>query len=423
METRRVFRDYQALVVATGFYLERLREMLDGLGFARVQTTDQDKQAPFIIKQQKPQLVVVTRNLPIFSGMQLLIAARKEEQSAQVPFLILGDKNDLKPGALAEKVRKEGLADMIAEPVTEDSLGRAVLNLLDPGIDRNRERAYADKDLAQEAVKVEDWAEAERLFKESLEAYGQDVECVLGLANALNNQGKNEEAEQIYFRALEIDNASLKAFLGLAELYEKQEENELAVDVLRQALPIAQSMEIQGSSKAKIHFYLGEFELRLKRLSAAEEAFSEAIQYDPENAQLRSDIGDSYAEHGHFQKSEEHYKAALTMDPDMAHTFNRLGIAYRKQGKYDRALALYEKARIRHPEDEHLLFNMARTYYEVGDLSQSSKLLNQALAHDPEFKMARILLNKIQEHQDSQVQEQQETQDQEQRNTVALDTE
>ena len=30
--------------------------------------------------------------------------------------------------------------------------------------------------------------------------------------------------------------------------------------------------------------------------------------------------------------------------------------------------------------------------------------------------MARILLNKIQEHQDSQVQEQQETQDQEQRN-------
>ena len=107
--------------------------MLDGLGFARVQTTDQDKQAPFIIKQQKPQLVVVTRNLPIFSGMQLLIAARKEEQSAQVPFLILGDKNDLKPGALAEKVRKEGLADMIAEPVTRGQPGPGRAEPAGPG--------------------------------------------------------------------------------------------------------------------------------------------------------------------------------------------------------------------------------------------------------------------------------------------------
>ena len=407
METRRVFQDYQALVVATGFHLERLREMLEGMGFGRVQTTDQDKQAPFLIKQHKPHLVVVTRNLPVFSGMQLLIAARKEEQTSRVPFLILGDKADLKSDGLAEKARKEGLADLVAEPITGESLAQAVVALLEPGIDRNREQAYALKDQAQEAFKAGNHAEAEMQFQSSLEAYDGDVECWLGLAAALNSQEKHEEAEQAYFKALERDNGSLKAFLGLAELYEKQDENELAVDVLRQALTIAQSLEIQGSSKARIHFYLGEFELRLKRLSAAEEAFKEAIGYDPENAGLRSEIGDSYAEHGHFKESEKHYEAALIMDPDMAHTFNRLGMAYRKQGKYDRALSLYERARIRHPEDEHLLFNMARTYYEIGDITQSAQLLNEALSFDPEFKMARLLLSKIRQKQ----------------TTVALDTE
>lgn len=395
MDSRRVFRDFKVLVVATGLHQERLRSILEAMGFARIVVTDQDKQAPGLIRKSLPQLVVSNRNMPVFSGAQLVYAARDEEPTQEIPFLILGAKEDLAPGGLAEKIRAKGRAELIAEPFTEDGFARTLVELLEPDVDPDRENAYGRKDEALEAVKNNDQAGAEKLFRESLDSFPGDPDCWLDLAKSLVTQEKFDQAEEAYLKTLELDSGSLKAFLGLAELYEKQDQNELAVDVLSQALSIAQSLELKGSSKARLHFYLGEFELRLQRLGKAQEAFAEAIQNDPENAQLRAQIGDSYLSQGRYEESEGHYQAALRMDPDMAHTYNRLGMAYRKQGKFGRALKLYEQARTRHPEDEHLLFNMARTHYELGDTPSCISLLNEALTLDPGFNMARLLLTKV----------------------------
>jgi tetratricopeptide (TPR) repeat protein len=392
MVSRRVFRDFTVVVVAAGLTLNRLKELLEPMGFGKIRLTDQDTQAPFLIRQVQPQLVVSARNLTVFSGVQLLVAARQEESTKEVPFLVIGDKDDFRPGGLAAKVKVEDLAVMVAAPLTQENLSQAIVELLDPLVDRKREEAYGHKDQAEAKAKAEDWAGAAEFFQASLNKYDGDVDCWLGLAQAQAKLGRFDDAERSYFKALEIDSSSLKAFMGLAEVYEARQEDQLAVDVLRQAMAIARSMEATGQGRSRLSFYIGEFELRLARLVEADEAFGEAIQADPDNPELSTAIGDAYASHGYYAESEKHYQAALSMTQDMAHVFNRLGIAYRRQKKYDKALDLYQRARIRHPEDENLLFNMARTHYETDNLEAAATLLRQALDLAPGFEEAKKFL-------------------------------
>ena len=195
--------------------------------------------------------------------------------------------------------------------------------------------------------------------------------------------------------ALTKNPENLKAYFSLADLHESNGELDLATQVLHEALNLARSMKGSNQSMARLNFYLGEFELRLKRLSDAAASFDRAIAATPDDACLRSQIGDAYAEKGYFAESEDHYRAALQINPFQAHVLNRLGIAYRRQKKYTKALDLYLNAQKHAMEDEHLLFNIARVHFEQENYDYARDLLEKALQLDPEFREARWLLGKI----------------------------
>ena len=395
MQTHRVYRDFTVLVVTGVMNLRRYQEMVEGLGFGRVKATAEDKKAVGLIRNMKPDLVVAERQLSVFSGLHLLVAARQDKESRQTPFLIIGVAEDLKSQDILKKIEAEPPAKLIAGPLDMESLAQAVADLLDSFVDRKKEEAYTKFDAAKEKAAEEELEEAAELYREGLVFEEEHIDAWLGLAGVLVKLKRTKSAEQAYKRALDIDNSSLRAFFGLAELYEQRGETSQAVEVLQEALEIARQIKTSGPHTARINYYIGEFELRLARLEQAEKAFREAIKDDPENADLRADIGDSYADKGYHAEAEEHYEVALDMKPELAHAFNRLGITYRKQGKFDQALKHYGKARIHHSNDGHLLFNIARTHLEAGSLPPAKDFLGQALRLVPDLKEARLLLNKL----------------------------
>ncbi len=392
---RRVFRDFTALLVANHLSLSQYREMLEPLGFAQIEATDKDKQALGQIKEKKPTLVIATKTLSVFTGPQLLAASRKDEATRSIPFLIIGDKADMKPGGLADKVNTQERAKMIGAPIKQEQFSQAVDELLDPLIDPQLEDAYRLLEEAEEKTKQKNLAEAADLYSQSLALSDQNQGAWLELGNILTKLDRSDEAEDAFLKCLEINNYSIKAFFGLAELYEHRQDIEQAVSILQQALAIAEIIKSSDKSMSRISFYVGEFELRLKRLTDAKKSFDRAVEMNPDDAELQRDIGDAYAEKGYFAESEQYYQAALKIAPGMAHVFNKLGIAYRRQRKYEKALELYESARQHHPKDENLLFNIARTLYESGQHTRAVETINQALEISPNFKVAKLLLAKI----------------------------
>jgi len=392
MDKRRVFRDWGVLVIAPEYTQKRFEEFLHPLGFRRVFSTDQDKQALSRIKRDKPNLVLTARNMDVFSGAQLLVAARSDPETREIPFIIVGHKEDLAPGGLAENVAKKGLAVLVPEPLDQESLSQAVIGLVQGLIDTNQEDSLALVDEAAARFEAEDFQAAAELYRRALDLYDRQADTWASLGLCLTKLEKYAEAEKAFLQALERDSLSLKVHFGLAELHELQGHYHQAIEALNRALEAAETLKAQGSSRARINFYVGEFELRLKRLQEAENYFTEAVRLDQGNADLKSDIGDAYADKGYYAESEKYYQAALEQEPDRAHALNRLGMAYRQQGKYDQALRLYEQAKKYHPDDENLLFNIARTFREDGQLEKAMETLAQVLHMAPDHKEARLYM-------------------------------
>jgi tetratricopeptide (TPR) repeat protein len=386
-----VFRDYVVLLAAPRLTQAIYMDMLTPLGFKNIQTTHVDQQAISLMKKLKPQLMVATMSLSVYTGPQLLSVARQDPETARIPFVIIGMKEDEK-GGLGEHVEKDKLARFIGLPADVQQVTRTILDLLAPLVDPVMEEAYSLTDEALERYKNGDLKTAAELYRKSLDLYEENADTWLKLAAILSDLGEYDEAEVAYLQALGQNQYSFVAYLGLAELYERREDYELTVGILRQALGLAQRLKVSAKSVARINFFIGEFELRLKRLAGAEKSFSQAIEGDPQSAALREDIGDAYADKGYFAESEQHYEAAIKLDPGLAHVFNKLGIAYRRQKKYQKALELYDKARIHHPHDEHLLFNIARAHMEDVRHGKAMEFLMEALEIAPDFREARCLV-------------------------------
>ena len=400
---RRVFRDYQVLMAGSRVALPLYEEAFGHFGFQRIETLDDEIKFLKIFKKMKPNLVVLGRDLQVQSGLQLLQSARQEGDSGHIPFLIVGNETDFDEGGLADQVGRIGNAALIDISGEQARLTETVLALLDPLIDQDQEKAYTLMDEAAEQAKAGKTEEAVESYRKALDIYGRKSEPWGEMARLLASLGRYDEAEDAYLTVLTMNQYSLTAYFGLAELYESREDFDQSIGLLQQALGVAQLLKSSNQSLSKINFYIGEFELRLKRLSQAEESFTRAIELCPDDSQLRIDIGDAYSNRGHWAESEPHYEAANDIDPNVAHVFNKLGIAYRRQQKFDKALQLYGDARAHRPEDEHLLFNIARTYYESGNLGAARSTLEEAISLSPDFRIAKQLLKKLRKD-DGQVQ-------------------
>lgn len=391
------FREYIVLLATNQATSDIYRGMIKPLGFHKVVDVHTGQKVISAAKRLSPNLVVATSDMYVFSGAQILSAARQDPEVESMPFLIIGAKEDDKPGGMSASVRKFDHAAFIGLPCSSEDFNETVVELMRPFVDPDHEKALELMDQADMAVKQNDLEKAAEYYIQARELDAQNLGAALSLAAVYSVMEKDEEAEDAYLGALELDPYSLVAYFGLAELYERRGDFEHTISVLTQALGLANMLKASKKSISRINFFIGEFELRLERLRNAANSFDTAINMNPNDAVLRSDIGDSYLEKGYMEECEEHYQASLKIDPNQAHIFNRLGIAYRKQKKYAKALKLYDNARAHHPDDEHLLFNAARAHLEANRNLEAAALLEQALEMAPKFRAAQHLLNMAEE--------------------------
>ena len=217
----------------------------------------------------------------------------------------------------------------------------------------------------------------------------------LGLGMAYRAMNRLDDSERALYEAIRANPHGFKAYLLLARLLTDENRLQDAYEVYSQAAATADGLNASGKAQSSILFFMGEVKLGVNQIQEAMSHFDEAVELDPENAELQTRIGDTLAAAGHLEESEKFYQEALAMDPSLAHIYNRLGVAYRKQAKYGLALKLYERALSFSPDDEHLLFNQARCQWESGDLKSAGLALECALSLNPDFMEAKALLNAI----------------------------
>ena len=145
-----------------------------------------------------------------------------------------------------------------------------------------------------------------------------------------------------------------------------------AVDEM-QAQAKSTSENVQNRRLAGWVLQQGNFLLMLKQINMAIEAYSHAIDLNPDNADAYINRGAAYIKGGKHDLAIENCNKAIQLRPNYALTYNNRGVAYDEKCEHDRAISDYDKAIELKP-------NYADAYNNRGNVYKAKRLYDRAIS-------------------------------------------
>src|SRR3989442_14604779 len=118
--------------------------------------------------------------------------------------------------------------------------------------------------------------------------------------------------------------------------------------------------------------------LRAGECAAAEGAFRQALESDPDSAVTRSKLGVALAQQGRLDEAIAEFSKALSLRPTYAPAYSNLGNAYREKGMLPEALVVYERALAIDPDYAIAHQNLGILYKQMGRVSDAVALFKKA---------------------------------------------
>jgi tetratricopeptide (TPR) repeat protein len=139
---------------------------------------------------------------------------------------------------------------------------------------------------------------------------------------------------------------------------------------------------------------LGNLEARARRYESAIRAYKQTIQSDPYFALAYNELGNVYKSLGRFDEADEAYEMALKIDPAFHQAITALGQLRLLLGRKEDAVREFRQALEIEPNDAVALRGLASLYLEMGNLPESKTLLDKALRVEPKSAAALLMLAK-----------------------------
>jgi len=185
----------------------------------------------------------------------------------------------------------------------------------------------------------------------SVEILGKIVDAAKEPATKIN-EDKKINALEFAINAYKAEQA--KDFLGAVELYHK-------------------AIELDPNN-ALVYTNLGAALNDLKRYDKAEVVLRKALELDPNNAAAYTNLGSALMGLKRYDEAEAAYRKAIELDPHYSLAYNNLGIALMGLKRYDEAEAAYRKAIELDP-------HYAAPYYNLACLESIRNNTDAAIEH------------------------------------------
>ncbi|HMB70597.1 MAG TPA: tetratricopeptide repeat protein [bacterium] len=111
--------------------------------------------------------------------------------------------------------------------------------------------------------------------------------------------------------------------------------------------------------------------------------YKEALEIDPENADVYSRLGYAYVQAEDYDMAVKTYRRWAELKPDDCQAHQSLGFAYMRQGLTDQAIVAYETSLEECPEDPNAYTNLARAYKEGDYVLEAIEGYRRAIELNP----------------------------------------
>jgi non-specific serine/threonine protein kinase/serine/threonine-protein kinase len=238
-------------------------------------------------------------------------------------------------------------------------------------IEINPESAEAYYNLGAIKYNLGLYQESINSCKEATRLKTDDANAFAYLGAAYGKLGRFEEAVEAYKQVVNIAPDDLMAHISLGAIYcDNLRRYEDAVENFKQALHIKPDCVEAHYNLSVAYTNMGLYKEAIKEckqtinlksdffeaynrlgtiycdnLGCYEEAikvFKQAILINPDDAQVRGNLGIACDKFGHYEEAVEAYKQAINLKPDYAKIHHLLGMIYLKLANKESALAEYE---------------------------------------------------------------------------------
>jgi len=111
-----------------------------------------------------------------------------------------------------------------------------------------------------------------------------------------------------------------------------------------------------------------------------------AIERDPENPRLWTELGNVEYDRGDWSRAIRAYEKALRKAPNDPNVLSDLGAAYRNRGEFQRAVGLFKKARASDPDHWQSLLNLVLVYaYDLRDPDSARRAFGELKRRYPDI--------------------------------------
>jgi tetratricopeptide (TPR) repeat protein len=376
------YKSLTVLVVDDVFNVRAmLKNMLRQLGFGTLLEASSGEKAVELLTQEVVDLVLCDWNMPGMKGVDVLRFVRKQAENATLPFIMV--TGEINEAVVAEAAETEVDAYLV-KPFTMQSLGQRVASVLS----QHREVSEIDRHLAQGRayITTKQFDKASAEFKAALKINPKSPRTLLEIGKIYEEQGNDVQAREFYHRAVKVQPKFLKGHEALAGIYKALGDRESHLEHLDQAVKIS-------PRNLERRFMLGQAHLESGNSEEARKILGDILEEATKQySSIAERVGEALLNMGAYEVAEQAFSKALEANPNNLHLFNQLGIAFRRQGKFDEAVSNYMRALKLAPKDENLLYNLGRAYYDGGRFDEAIKILQRALKLNPEFQEARELM-------------------------------
>lgn len=172
----------------------------------------------------------------------------------------------------------------------------------------------------------------------------QDVDILIVLAQVEKRLGNYDEAIGLLEKAQTQDPENIDIYDNLASIYNDKNDYQTAIDTYKKGLALDLTVQ-DPSDVGRVYENLGLiYHNNTKQFDLAEQAFKNALRYDPKQATIYINLGETYILKGMLKEAISQQEKALQLDPNHALAHNNLGYTLALQGNISEAMEHFKKA-------------------------------------------------------------------------------
>lgn len=230
--------------------------------------------------------------------------------------------------------------------------------LLEKALEKNHQSSLLMIEQAWVKASMADFATAESLASQALQANPKSVEGLLVYGKLKAAQSQTEEAIRYYKKALQLDASQSEIYKVMAREYMTLEKTSLAMNALQQCV-----RKIADSQDCRI--YLGTIQLQQKRYDEALKSFQAILDLDPFNLNVLQTLGEIYLLKKDYANAISVFERLQKLEPANTNYSIRLALIYYEKGDKEIAIQEFEKVVKVFPKSDRIRYYLGLLYLDT----------------------------------------------------------